>query len=108
MHTGGQAGLQADNPQADLQAHVQLLAVKRLADVVVGSPFQPGNDIVASALGRQQDDVGRFRTAQAAGLPAQFQAVHAGHHPIEDRQARGSSRWRMSHAALPSAMAMTW
>src|SRR5207237_763428 len=57
-------------------------------DVVISPALQAGDDVLAPALGSQQNDIGRLGAGHAPYLAAQLQPVQARHHPVKDGQPR--------------------
>jgi hypothetical protein len=78
-----EAGLEVDDAAADLDAGAEFIDVEAFGDVIVGAGFEGGDDVDGFVAGGEEDDVvgvGGIFLAEAA---AEFDAVEAGHYPIE-------------------------
>src|SRR6478735_5003747 len=73
-------GLLVAGAEAGAYACHQLRGLERLRHVVIGTGFQPANDVGGIGLGGQHDD---GDIGLAANLPADLDAVHAGKHEVE-------------------------
>ena len=95
--TGGdQFGLQVEDSLAGPQAYAQFLRHERLGKVVVRARLHAFDEVLRfGARGEQQYiDVGF--APRSADAPANFHAIEARHHPIENGQAGGV--FRSQHA----------
>ncbi|SPF46553.1 hypothetical protein SBA4_3550016 [Candidatus Sulfopaludibacter sp. SbA4] len=79
--------LQIENAAAGPQAHAQLVGVEGLGQVVIGPGIHPFHDVLGLGAGGQQEDVDVRFAVGGADTAANFDAIHAGHHPIENGEA---------------------
>ena len=89
LHTRGKFGLQMNHAGPDLDAGFQFLLIKGLGDVVVRAGFEALDDVRLPAPDGEQDHVERGELELMARAAAQLYAVHAGHLPVNDGEARG-------------------
>jgi hypothetical protein len=89
-----QLELVVDRPLGHAQPGEQFNRIVGFGQVIVGAGIQAGGEIVLGRLGREHDHVGPDLEAGGANPRADFGAVHAGHHPIENGHAR---RFRGEH-----------
>ena len=83
--------LERDDPLAGVQPGQKLADMIRLGQVVVGSGFQSGNDLLFLAVGREQNKIHishHAKLLERTDRAAQLQPVHLGHHPVGDDHAR--------------------
>ena len=78
--------LQLDDAQSRPQAHLQLVLIEGFGQVVVRAGFHPFDQILALALGAQQQDIGvEILVLDVGPHPAaNFRSGQARHHPVQD------------------------
>jgi hypothetical protein len=80
----GEPPVQLGDAAGGDQAHLQLVAVEGLAEVVVGACLESHVQVVPVPERRKKDEVGVPVPLLAPHLAAELEAVHAGHHPVAD------------------------
>ena len=75
-----------------LDAAYQKFGLDRLGNIVVGSGSEPCELLLLFAEGREKDDHRLLQRRVAAQGPAGFDAVHRGHHHVEQDQVRPMCR----------------
>ena len=94
--------LERDNPLSGAQAHAQLLGAERLGNEVVGPRVQCLHQIGGRVLCRQHEHVTVGPRRVGSKATADFQAVDAGHHPVEEHERRRVRRREL----LPGLLAI--
>src|SRR5208337_1236267 len=79
---------QLENPAAHAYAGPQFSRLERLGDVIVCPSLHGSDEVFASRLRSENQDIGIRKALTGADAPAHLDAVHTRHHPIEDRQPR--------------------
>ena len=82
-HAVRQPLLQPDDAGSHLQAGLELLAIDRLGDVVVGAGAKPLHDVLGADARGEQNQVWLIRGIAVANGAADVHAIHARHHPVE-------------------------
>ncbi len=80
--------LQCQHPLSGQQAGAQLIHLEGLHDVVVRAGFHTFHHVFQIRADTQQHHVNIPVADTGAHFPADLRAFHAGHHPIEQCQAR--------------------
>ena len=75
--------MKLDQPDTCTEAYVQLMLIERLNDVIVRPRFHTLDQILAQALGGEQQDVRVWFLSTLAHTAADFETGHPRHHPIE-------------------------
>ena len=75
---------------ADGDARCELLGMKRLGEVFVGTGLQASHDLGFIGDAGEQDDVGEAIRKPAAEALAQLDAAQIGHQPVGDHQSRAT------------------
>ncbi len=90
--SGQQIAVQVENTASGAEAHLELVGVEGLGDVVVGAGLQAFDEILPVAARGQQQQVGIALAIRDPGVladqPADLGAAQAGHHPVEDGELR--------------------
>ena len=86
------------DPQDRAHPRDQRRVVDRLGQVLVAARIEPGHDVVRIGLRRDQDDRHERQAVLRLELPADLEAVLAGHHDVEQDEIR---RLRARRAAAP-------
>ena len=79
---GGQTPVQPRHPVSRGQAHLQLVAVERFGEIVVGAGGEACEQVSLAPEGRQEDKVGVVVALVFPYEAAQRGAVDARHHPV--------------------------
>ena len=80
--------LQIENAAAGVQADAQFVSVERLRKVIIGAGVHALDQVLRFGARGEQEYIDVGFAVGAANAPADFQAIHPGHHPIQDRKTR--------------------
>ncbi len=75
--------LQFEDAAPGADADAQFMGVEGLGEVIVGAGVHAFDQVLGFGAGGEQEDVDVRFAIGAANFPADFDAIHAGHHPIE-------------------------
>ena len=81
--------LEVEDAASGAQADAQFVGVEGLGEVIVGAGVHAFDQVLRFGAGGEQQDVDVGFAVGAADAAADFDAIHAGHHPIQDGQAGG-------------------
>ena len=76
--------MQSGHPASGNQARLELVGVERLEEVVISTGLHPFDDLIVSALARDEDHVYAATVGFGTYALAEFEARLAGHHPVTD------------------------
>ena len=81
--------LEVEDAASGVQADAQLVGIEGLGEVIVGAGVHALDQILRFGAGGEEQDVDVGFAVGTADAAADFNAIHAGHHPIQYGQAGG-------------------